>query len=122
MHLQQKSEFLPSFAPQPNLSGSRGRCTQSFTWAVERTRPAGGAQGRSVSDYPAYVFRLTARDMARFALPYLRKGRWKDAQVVPKAWVERTTKTDRLAGDFGGHEFFWWDFGWEGSLPGSGYR
>jgi CubicO group peptidase (beta-lactamase class C family) len=68
----------------------------------------GGAQGRSVSDYPAYVFRMTARDMARFGLLYLRMGRWKGQQVVPEAWVERTTKTDRAIGEYGGHEFFWW--------------
>lgn len=68
----------------------------------------GGAQGRSVSDFPAYVFRLTARDMARFGLLYLRKGRWKDRQVVPEYWVERSTKTNRGVSDYGGHEFFWW--------------
>ena len=68
----------------------------------------GGAQGRSVSNFPAYVFRLTARDMARFGLLYLRKGRWNDRQVIPEAWVKRTTKTDRPVGDYGGHEFFWW--------------
>jgi CubicO group peptidase (beta-lactamase class C family) len=68
----------------------------------------GGAQGRSVSDYPAYIFRMSARDMARFGLLYLRGGRWKDRQVVPREWVERTTMTDRPAGNLSGHEFFWW--------------
>ncbi len=68
----------------------------------------GGAQGRSVSDYPAYVFRMTAWDMARFGLLYLRRGRWKDTQVVPGEWVTRTTRTDRPVNELGGHEFFWW--------------
>ncbi len=68
----------------------------------------GGAQGRSVSDHPAYVFRMTARDMARFGLLYLRGGRWQGTQVVPAEWVERTTRTTRAIGDFGGYEFFWW--------------
>ena len=68
----------------------------------------GGAQGRSVSDHPAYVFRMTARDMARFGLLYLRGGRWGDAQVVPREWIERTTTTSRAIGEFGGYEFFWW--------------
>jgi CubicO group peptidase (beta-lactamase class C family) len=68
----------------------------------------GGAQGRSVSDFPGYIFRLSARDMARFGLLYLRKGRWNDVQVIPEEWVERTTKTDRAVRDFRGHEFFWW--------------
>jgi CubicO group peptidase (beta-lactamase class C family) len=78
----------------------------------------GGAQGRSVSDYPAYVFRMSARDMARFGLLYLRMGRWEDRQVVPREWVDRTTRTDRSIGDYGGHEFFWW-IGIDGRLyPG----
>lgn len=68
----------------------------------------GGAQGRSVSDHPAYVFRLSARDMARFGYLFLRKGRWNETQVVPEAWVDTTTKTSRAIGDFGGHEFYWW--------------
>ena len=68
----------------------------------------GGAQGRSVSEYPAYVFRMTARDMARFGLLYLRGGRWGDHQVVPAEWVERTTRTARSVSAYGGHEFFWW--------------
>jgi CubicO group peptidase (beta-lactamase class C family) len=77
-----------------------------------------GAQGRSVSDHPAYVFRMTARDMARFGLLYLRKGRWNDRQVVPREWIERTTTTDRPNNEFGGHEFFWW-IALDGSLyPG----
>jgi CubicO group peptidase (beta-lactamase class C family) len=68
----------------------------------------GGAQGRSVSDHPAYVFRMSARDMARFGLLYLRGGRWQDDQVVPEAWVRRTTTTDRAIGEYGGYEYFWW--------------
>ena len=68
----------------------------------------GGAQGRSVSDYPAYVFRMTAWDMARFGLLYLREGRWKGQQVVPRDWIARTTMTTRPVNEFGGHEYFWW--------------
>ncbi len=39
------------------------------------------------SVYAAYPFRLTARDMARFGLLFLRDGEWKGQQVVPAAWV-----------------------------------
>jgi CubicO group peptidase (beta-lactamase class C family) len=67
-----------------------------------------GAQGRSVSDFPAYVFRMTARDMARIGLLYLRGGRWNDQQIVPSDWIQRTTRTDRPVNELGGHEFFWW--------------
>ena len=68
----------------------------------------GGAQGRSVSDHPAYVFRMSARDMARFGLLFLRDGRWHDRQIIPADWVRRTTTTDRAIGDYGGYEYFWW--------------
>jgi hypothetical protein len=41
------------------------------------------------SIHPAYHFRLTARDMARFGYLYLREGKWKDTQVIPADWVKR---------------------------------
>jgi CubicO group peptidase (beta-lactamase class C family) len=36
------------------------------------------------SRFPAYVFDMSARDFARFALLYLHSGRWNDTQVVPE--------------------------------------
>jgi CubicO group peptidase (beta-lactamase class C family) len=38
-----------------------------------------------VSQHPAYMFEMTARDMARFGLLYLNHGRWKSHQIVPEA-------------------------------------
>ena len=35
---------------------------------------------------------LTPRDMARFGLLYLGRGRWKDRQIVPEAWVLESTR------------------------------
>ena len=67
-----------------------------------------GAQGRSVSDHPAYAFRMTARDMARFGYLLLRNGRWNGRQILPRDWIEKTTKTDRAIGEYGGYEFLWW--------------
>lgn len=43
------------------------------------------------SEHRAYVFMISTRDMARFALLYLAKGRWNDVQVVPESWVRRST-------------------------------
>src|SRR3984893_3806868 len=43
----------------------------------------------SISMHRAYHFEITARDMARFGLLYLRKGRWKNKQIIPEAWVEK---------------------------------
>ena len=41
-----------------------------------------------VSKFPAYHIWLSTRDMARIGLLMLRKGKWKEKQVVPENWVE----------------------------------
>jgi CubicO group peptidase (beta-lactamase class C family) len=46
---------------------------------------------REKSMHPAYHFRITARDMARFGLLYLRKGRWSGEQIVPEDWITAST-------------------------------
>jgi CubicO group peptidase (beta-lactamase class C family) len=60
------------------------------------------------SDYPAYTFRLTARDLARFGWLYLNRGAWSDAQVVPADWVDESTKP-WSQGDRGlDYGYLWW--------------
>ncbi|WMN08071.1 hypothetical protein QYS48_29930 [Marivirga arenosa] len=41
-----------------------------------------------VSKFPAYHMWFSTRDMARIGLLMLRKGKWKDTQVIPEEWVE----------------------------------
>ena len=41
--------------------------------------------------YPAYPFRMSALDMARFGLLYLRNGNWRGRQIVPQDWVAGST-------------------------------
>ena len=53
---------------------------------------------RSKSRHPAYFFRMSTRDLARFGLLYQRGGRWGDRQLVPEEWVRRST-TVEPAGD-----------------------
>jgi CubicO group peptidase (beta-lactamase class C family) len=60
------------------------------------------------SVYPAYPFRLTARDMARFGLLFLRKGVWRGKQIVPREWVEESTRSYSDAGLAGGYGYLWW--------------
>ena len=66
----------------------------------------------SISMHRAYHFEITARDLARFGLLYLRKGRWGDKQIVPQAWVEKNTHADEMIRwhdvDAGGYENLWW--------------
>jgi ankyrin repeat protein len=35
----------------------------------------------------AYPFRITARDLARFGLLFLREGRWRGQQIIPAEWI-----------------------------------
>lgn len=78
------------------------------------------------SSHPAYPFRLSARDAARFGLLYLNRGRWGDRQVVPEAWVRESTTayswTDRGRQGYG---YMWWvlppDRWGEGAAYAAGY-
>lgn len=81
----------------------------------------------SVSTHPAYMFEMTARDMARFGLLYLNHGRWKKRQVIPEAWIEKSTHATEMVHvgqmQAGGYEYLWWvEYGGvhlaEGTLPG----
>lgn len=40
-----------------------------------------------ISKFPAYHMWFSTRDMARIGLLMLRKGKWKEKQVVPENWV-----------------------------------
>ncbi|MGB7759718.1 MAG: serine hydrolase [Bryobacteraceae bacterium] len=42
----------------------------------------------TASIHAAYPMRLTACDMARFGLLYMREGVWRGRQIVPRDWVE----------------------------------
>jgi len=44
-----------------------------------------------VSQYPAYTMFLSTRDMARLGYLMLRKGKWRDRQIIPADWVRRST-------------------------------
>jgi len=65
------------------------------------------------SIHPAYLFKMSARDMARFGLLFLRQGKWKKQQVIPAGWVKESTKahTANLGRGFqerGGYGLLWW--------------
>ena len=62
----------------------------------------------SASVYPAYPIRMSARDLARFALLYLHQGRWRDRQVVPGDWVRASTQPYSESGFGPGYGYLWW--------------
>ena len=41
--------------------------------------------------HPAYLFRMSALDLARVGLLYLRKGKFGNQQIVSESWVDRST-------------------------------
>ena len=76
--------------------------------------------GGPESIHPAYPFRITARDLARFGLLLLRNGRWNEKQIIPESWVEESTRThtqtDRLI-EGGGYGYMWWTGEGESLFP-----
>ena len=60
------------------------------------------------SRYPAYLFKMTARDMARFGLLYMRMGTWQGRQIVPGRWVEESTTGHASAGPGVDYGYLWW--------------
>jgi CubicO group peptidase (beta-lactamase class C family) len=67
----------------------------------------------------AYHMNLSTRDMARIGYLMLRQGSWKGRQIVPRAWVEESTRPvtrvsemnpePRRSGPFG-YGYLWWVF------------
>jgi CubicO group peptidase (beta-lactamase class C family) len=86
--------------------------------------------GKYVSErhsiHPAYPFRLSARDAARFGQLYLDGGRWNGRQIIPASWVRESTTaysdTDRGSMGYG---YLWWilnpDVFGSGAALASGY-
>ncbi len=48
---------------------------------------------------------ISTRDKARFAYLFLRKGKWKDRQIISENWIRAATTPTRVAGDYG---YLWW--------------
>jgi hypothetical protein len=62
----------------------------------------------AASVYPAYPFNMSARDLARFALLYLHKGKWQDRQVVPTRRVVESTLPYSRSTSGPGYGYLWW--------------
>lgn len=60
------------------------------------------------SVHDMFAFRMTALDLARFGLLYLREGRWEDTQVVPRDWVRQSVLPISDAGINGAYGYLWW--------------
>ena len=63
----------------------------------------------------------TARDFAKFGLLYLHKGNWQGRQIVPEAWVEKSTAVDKKYGAWEGYQYQWWLPSLEGDFTAEGH-
>lgn len=79
------------------------------------------------SIHPAFMFRMSTRDMARFGLLYLNHGRWKSHQIIPATWIDKSSHADEMVHlgkvPLGGYEYLWWiEYGGvhlgESTIPG----
>ena len=48
------------------------------------------------SMHPAYPFRMSTRDMARFGALYQKNGIWNGQQIIPGGWIEESTSVYSL--------------------------
>jgi CubicO group peptidase (beta-lactamase class C family) len=60
------------------------------------------------SHHPAYPFRMSTRDLARFGYLFLRDGRWRKRQVVPANWAATSVLPYSDAGSRGAYGYMWW--------------
>lgn len=63
---------------------------------------------RDKSIHPAYPFRMSARDAARFGLVFARAGLWGDTRILSRDWVNRSTAMYSIDSDIIGYGMLWW--------------
>ncbi len=62
-----------------------------------------------VSEHPAYTFRMSARDLARFRQLILDGGQWDGRQLVPADWIKQSTTSYSQSERKGiGYGYLWW--------------
>lgn len=64
---------------------------------------------KNKSVHPAYPFRMSARDLARLGLLFLRNGRWEDKQIISTSWITKSTSPISQTYAKGeGYGLLWW--------------
>ena len=73
------------------------------------------------SEHPAYLFKMTTRDLARFGQLYLNDGTWMGQEIIPASWVAQSTSaySTGLPGfeNRDGYGYLWWVDGHTFSEP-----
>ncbi|RDJ27691.1 class C beta-lactamase-related serine hydrolase [Bosea caraganae] len=66
-------------------------------------------QKEETSDHPAYLFKMSADDLAKFGLLYLNNGNVNGQQIIPSSWVMESTQPHLLTDAEGfGYGYMWW--------------
>jgi CubicO group peptidase (beta-lactamase class C family) len=78
--------------------GAKFEITDSISWAPTR------------SIHPAYMFQISATDMARFGQLMLQNGNWEGNQLIPENWIEESTRYywDAEIYSSDGYGYMWW--------------
>ncbi len=59
--------------------------------------------------HPAYPFKMSGRDMARFGHLYLQKGKWDGKQIITEDWIKQsTTSWSKTANNKQSYGYLWW--------------
>ena len=74
-------------------------------------------QNGPYSPHRYYLFRVSARDLARVGLLFLREGQWQDQQIVSASWITESTANHSKRGLDGGYGYMWWTGVKGGLLP-----
>jgi len=61
-----------------------------------------------------------ARDFAKLGSLYLHRGKWRGEQLVPAAWVQRSTMVDTTNGSAARYQYQWWLPSGEGDFMAQG--
>ena len=77
---------------------------------------------RSLSIHPAYAFRMSVRDMARFGQLFLQGGRWEGKQVLPIGWIKESTASYSHVRQGIGYGYMWWNYARRGFDKDTPYK
>jgi len=62
----------------------------------------------SVSRHPAALWTMSASDLLKLGVLLLNEGVHKGAEIIPKTWIEESTKVVSDNGIIGGYGYCWW--------------
>ena len=75
------------------------------------------------SRHPAYIMRLSARDLARVGLLMARNGAWDGRRILSEAWVAASTRSYSETGRPGrGYGYLWWVRPEHGAFSANGHK